>query len=246
MQYFWETTGSIEKGVGFAHFDETHITWLLLFVVVTVAVCIIYRRAGKKSRRVMRLTVGTLILLDEAAKLVMLLATGLWTKNYLPLQLCTINIFLIAVHMLRPSKLLDNFLYAICIPAALSALLLPTWTKLPAENFMHIHSMTIHMLLAIYPIMLTVGGDIVPCVREVWKCVVLLVCMAVPVYFLNTVLDTNYMFLMKHANIAPLKLAEQLTGEHLVAYPVLLVILVALLYLPWEIARRGRGRHAQI
>lgn len=240
MKYFWETTGSIKKGVGFTHFDETHLTWIILFLAVTVAVCLIYRRADASSRRALRLTIGTLILLDEAAKLVMLFATGLFTKNYLPLQLCTINIFIVAIHMLRPSKMLDNFLYAICTPAAIAALLLPTWVKLPAANFMHIHSMTIHMLLAIYPIMLVAGGDIKPRLREVGKCVLLLVAMAIPVYLLNMKLGTNYMFLMKHANILPLKLAEQLTGEHLFAFPVLLIVLVAIMYVPWEIARKRK------
>ncbi len=236
MQYFWETSGSIQKGVGFSHFDKTHLTWLLLFVIVTAAVCLIYRKASKDSRRALRFTIGTLILLDECGKLVMLLATGLWTKNYLPLHLCTVNIFLIAVHMFRPSKLIDNFLYAICIPSSIAALLVPTWTKLPAANFMHIHSCTVHMLLAIYPIMLTVGGDIVPRIKDLWKCVLLLLGMAVPVYVINMWLDTNYMFLLEHENIPPLKIAYDLTGCHLVAYPVLLAVLVLVMYLPWELA----------
>ena len=88
--------------------------------------------------------------------------------------------------------------------------------------------------------MLVAGGDIKPRLREVGKCVLLLVAMAIPVYLLNMKLGTNYMFLMKHANILPLKLAEQLTGEHLFAFPVLLIVLVAIMYVPWEIARKRK------
>jgi uncharacterized membrane protein YwaF len=86
-------------------------------------------------------------------------------------------------------------------------------------------------------LVLTVNGDIRPKLREVWKALALLVGLAVPVYGINVWLGTNYMFLMKHDNIAPLKLAEQLTGSHLVAFPIIAVAAVALLYLPLELYR---------
>ncbi len=237
MKYFWETSGSIPDGVGFSHYELCHILWLIAFVAVTVSVSLIYRKSKPARRRILRLTVSGLILLDELAKMVLLLATGLWTKNYLPLQLCTINIFLITAHVWKPTKVLDNFLYLICIPAALAALLFPTWTKLPPANMMHIHSFTVHILLALYPIMLTVGGDIRPRLREIPKCILLLIAMAIPVYALNLLLDTNYMFLMEAEAGNPLLAFEQAFGNHLIGFPVILVAVVFLMYLPWELCR---------
>ncbi len=237
MKYFFETSGSIESGVGFSHYDLCHILWLVAFAILATGVCILYCKSGNSIRRILRFSVAGLIVADELMKLILLTATGLWTKNYLPLQLCTINIFLIAAHVWRPSRVLDNFLYLICIPAALAALLFPTWTKLPPANLMHIHSFTVHMLLCLYPLMLTVGGDIRPRLRETWKCVLLLIGMAIPVYFINKGLDTNYMFLMEAEDGNPLQIFEKLCGEHLVGYPVLLAALLLLMYAPWEIMR---------
>ncbi len=244
MKYFWETSGSIENGVGFAHFDLCHILWLCAFVAVTVGVSLLYRRCDPRRRRILRLTVAGLIVADELAKLILLTATGLWTVNYLPLQLCTINIFLIVAHVIKPNRVLDNFLYLICIPAALAALLFPTWTKLPPANLMHIHSFSVHILLALYPIMLTVGGDIRPRVRQVWRCVLLLVAMAIPVYLVNRWLDTNYMFLMEAEAGNPLLLFEEAFGNHLIGFPVILAAVILVMYGPIELFYRIFHRSA--
>lgn len=159
-----------------------------------------------------------------------LLAGGNYRASYLPLHLCSINIFLIALHALHPSRLLDNFLYAICIPAALAALLFPTWVSLPVANFMHLHSFTVHILLASYPIMLTAGGDIRPQARYLPGCVALVLALAVPVYFVNVAFGTNFMFLMQADAGNPLRWFQQAFGSHLVGYPVLAGAVFAAMY----------------
>ncbi len=242
MKYFWETSGSIEDGVGFAHYDLCHILWLVAFVLLAVGMSLMYRRADPRHRRILRLTVAGLIVADELAKLILLFATGLWTVDYLPLQLCTINIFLIVAHVLKPGRVLDNFLYLICIPAAIAALLFPTWTKLPPANLMHIHSFSVHILLALYPIMLTAGGDIRPRLRHVWKCVLLLIAMAIPVYGINVWLDTNYMFLMEAKAGNPLRLFEEAFGSHLIGFPVILAAVILIMYGPVELFHHMRNR----
>ncbi len=227
---------------GFSHYDATHIFWLVLFAVSAVVCCLLYRKCGEKGRRRWRYIMAGLIVADEIYKVVTLLAIGLYTVNYLPIQLCSINIILIAIHAVKPSKLLDNFLYAVCIPAALLALLFPTWTRLPLANFMHIHSFTVHILLALYPLMLTVGGDIKPSAKKIPHVLLLLVALAIPVYIFNLIFDTNYMFLMYAEKGNPLYLFEQLTGNHLIGIPVILVPLFALEFLPWEIYRKYSKR----
>lgn len=72
----------------------------------------------------------------------------------------------------------------------------PDVDALPAANFMFWHSTSVHILLAAYPIMLFSGGDIRPSVRYMGKCFLLLLAMAVPIYCVNLLLDTNFMFLM--------------------------------------------------
>ncbi len=239
----FDTVGTIPDGLGFSHFDTTHSAWLAAGVIVIVLLSVLYARANGHTRRTMRLIVGTLILLDEGFKWFTLLMGGNADVSYLPFHLCSINIVLIAVHMIKPTTLIDNFLYLICIPAAFAAMLFPTWTALPPTNFMHIHSFTVHILLAAYPIMLTVGGDIRPTIRQLPRCLLLLIIMAAAVYGVNVWLGTNFMFLMQADEGNPLLWFEQSWGSHLLGFPVLLPLVFAVMYGVYYGVRSVLPRH---
>lgn len=232
MNYFLETVETIESGVGFKHYDITHISWLVAFVVFTAVCTVIYRKLPDKKRKIFRYVLAGLIVADEIYKMAFLFALDLYTPKYLPFHLCSINIFMITLHSIKPFKALDNYLYAIAIPAALLGLLFPSWVKLPALNFMHIHSFTVHIFLAAYPIIVTLGGDIKPKVKELPKALLVLVCLAVPAYGINLLLDTNFMFLMSASPGNPLYLFEEKFGNHLIGIVVLLPLIMILMYTP--------------
>lgn len=109
---------------------------------------------------------------------------------------------------------------------------------------MHLHSFTVHILLAVYPIMLTAGGDIRPRLREVPYCLGLLAVLAVLIYPVNLLLDTNFMFLMYAPEGNPLAWFESTFGNHLIGYPVLIAAVVAVMFLPVVLARHRRRNGA--
>lgn len=237
MQYFLDTTETVPAGIGFAHFGFLHIIWLVLFALIAVVNCIWYRKLEEKGRFLWKKIVALLLIADEIFKVVMLVIGGRYLASYLPLHLCSINIFLIAFHAWKPSKILGGYLYTVGIPGALAALLFPTWTALPLGNFMHLHSFTIHILLALYPIVLTSCGEIVPKSKLIPKYLLLLICMAIPIYFVNLLLDTNFMFLMSADPGNPLYLFEQVWGNHLYGFPVIITGVLAVMFIPLEIYR---------
>ena len=189
VEHFWDTVDTIGEGFGFSLFGARHLVTLALYIGFAALSCKLYKAADEKKRAQLRGLFAVLLLADEAFKQIGLQIGGNFNWDYLPLHLCSINIFLIALYAWKPSRLLDNFLYFICIPAATAALLFPTWTSLPAANFMFWHSTSVHILLAAYPIMLFSGGDIRPSVRYMGKCFLLLLAMAVPIYCVNLLLD---------------------------------------------------------
>ena len=232
MKYFLETTDTMVEGFGFSYFGPLHLCWIVIFVAFTAYLCIIYRKADEAKRNKIRKILAAAIVANELWKMFWLMVGGNYTWNYLPLHLCSINIFIIAYHaFVKPNKTLDNFLFGVCIPGAIAALLAPTWVKLPLLNFMHLHSFTVHICLAAYPIMLVAGGDIQPDIKQVPMCILFTACMAIPIYFVNVLLDTNFMFLM-HADAGnPLKLFEPL-GHHLIGVPIIYAGVVVVLYGP--------------
>lgn len=169
MEHFWDTIETIVEGYGFSLFGARHLVTLALFVLTAVLCCRGYARADAERRAKMRRVFAILLLLDEVFKQIGLQIGGNFDASYLPLHLCSINIFLIAVHAWRRSEVLDNFLYYICIPAATAALLFPTWTSLPAMNFMFLHSTSVHILLAVYPMMLSLPREISGRARRDWE-----------------------------------------------------------------------------
>ena len=232
MLYFLDTVDTIESGMGFSAFDSTHLCWLLFGLTFIVVLSLFYRKASVSVRRVIQITLTILLLIDEVFKHVMLLIGGNWSVGYLPLHLCSINIFMITVYTFKPSQWLGNYLYTVCIPGALAALLFPTWTELPVNNFMHLHSFTVHILLAAFPVILMAGGDVKRNYKLIPKCLLLLVICAIPILIINFILDTNFMFLMYAEPGNPLMWFETNLGSHLIGFPVLIVLILLLMYVP--------------
>ncbi|MBQ3492348.1 MAG: TIGR02206 family membrane protein [Oscillospiraceae bacterium] len=246
MQYFLETVDTIQPGLGFRQFGGYHLLWLGILVAFCTFMAVQYRKQDTETRAKWRKRMAVAILLDELWKMFWLMVGGNYTLGYLPLHLCSINIILIALHAWKPNRTLDNFLYGVCIPGAMAAMLFPSWTALPPVNFMHLHSFTVHILLIAYPVMTTVGGDIRPDWRQLPRCILFTLCMAVPIYLFNLAFDTNFMFLMYAEEGNPLLLFEQMFGSHLVGFPVLGTVFVGAMYLILYLCRRSARRKQEV
>ena len=242
MQYFLETVDTIDAGVGFSLFGTIHLAWIGLLAVAILINCLWFRKLSSDGRNIWKKTIAVLLLLDELFKTVILLIAGQYNVEYLPLHLCSINIFMITLHAWRPSASLDNFLYTVCIPGALAALLFPAWTELPVLNAMHLHSFTVHILLMLYPVVLTVNKEIRPNIKMLPKSLGLLGAMAVVIYVVNLLLDTNFMFLMYAEPGNPLYWFGQNWGNHLLGFPVIIVGVMMVMYLPIELHRKRQKR----
>lgn len=232
MEYFWDTSGTIDPGMGFSHYDGVHLSWLAAFAVTVILCSLWYRKMREKSRSIFKKTLALAMIIMESLKILLLLLTDRFSWGYLPFHLCGVNIFLIIIHAWKPSRLLDNFLYLVCIPGALAALLFPNWTDLPVANIYHIHSSTIHILLVLYPLMQAVNGKLDLQLKMIPKALGLLVLMAIPIYGLNLLLGTNFMFLMHADPGNPLALFEEMWGNHLYGFPVIIAAVVVVMYAP--------------
>lgn len=242
MKYFFETTETIADGQGFSLFDSLHISWLIVMVLFVVGNCLLYRKLDQKGKTFWRKTAAWLLVADELFKMAILISHGNYSVSYLPLHLCSINIFIIAIHAYKPHTVLDNFLYTVCIPGALAALLFPTWTSLPITSGMHLHSFTVHILLAMYPIVLVSAGEIKPCFRNAFKSLGLLLAMAIPIYGVNWLLDTNFMFLMSADPGNPLYFFQTLWGNHLLGFPVIIAGVLLVMYGPIVLIQKLRKK----
>jgi hypothetical integral membrane protein (TIGR02206 family) len=231
MQNFFYTSDTVPEGLGISHYGIEHLCWLAAAVAFIVGISLLYRKADTKLRRRIQVVMACLIVLEEVTRDVFLAVTGQFAVNHLPLHLCSVNIILIAVHACKRTKTVDNFLYGICIPGAAAALLFANWLELPVWNYMSIHSFTVHILLVAYPVMMTVGGELQPNVKQLPKCVLLVLGLAVPIYIFNSIFDTNFMFLMYGEEGTPLVFwFQEHMGTHLPGLVILAAIALTAMY----------------
>ena len=239
---FFVTSENIPEGVGFQAFGLTHILWLLAGLLFCIAACIFYRRLSANKQKLMLTVLGAYIFLQEMMKNFVLILLGEFSWGYLPFHLCGINILLISFDVIKQTKVVRSFLYYFAIPGAALALLFPNWTDMPVWNFFHIHSFTIHILLVLYPLLLITTDQVSTDLKSALQGTGLLIAMAIPVYGLNLLWDTNFMFLMEPDSGNPLELFEKLLGSHLWGFPILLPVVILVMYIPARIFKERRNR----
>lgn len=243
---FFVTSDNIPEGVGFQTFGLTHLVWLLAGLLFCVAACIFYHKLSADKRKRMLTVLGAYIFCQEMSKNLVLIFLGEFSWGYLPFHLCGINILLIFFDIIKQTKVVRSFLYYFSIPGALPALLFPNWTEMPVWNFFHIHSFTIHILLVLYPLLLVTTNQVSTDLKSALRGIGLLVAMAIPVYGLNLLWGTNFMFLMKPDSGNPLEMFEKLLGSHLWGFPILLPVVILVMYIPARIFRNLKNRAKEL
>ena len=244
MQNFFYTSDTVPDGLGISHYGIEHLCWLAAAVAFIVGISMLYRKADAKLRRRIQVVMACLIVLEEITRDIFLVVTDQFAVSHLPLHLCSVNIILIGIHACKRTKTVDNFLYGICIPGAAAALLFANWLELPVWNYMSIHSFTVHILLVAYPAMMTVGGELQPNVKQLPKCVLLVLGLAVPIYIFNSIFDTNFMFLMYGEEGTPLVFwFQEHMGTHLPGLVILAAIALTAMYTILFVCRKLAAKY---
>lgn len=240
---FWLTKGSFTKlypdEVNFEHFSPEHFVVMGICAAIIAAAIIFYRRLDQKGRDKFIKFLALALIADELWKHIGCLATGQWNPEYLPFHLCSINLFICCWCAIKPNDLAAELLYATCLPGALIALLMPTWNVMPYWNFMTLHSNSVHILLATFPLVLLFGG-FKPSAKRLPKVAAVLLCECVPIYFFNKAFNTNFFFLNGTENNGLLEALVDIFGEELyiIGLVILLAVVWALMYLPWYLIER--------
>ncbi len=239
LSEFWYTEYTMSKKYGYWHtefelFGPLHWFWLIACVVFTVVISVVYRKASEKVRKRIRLSMAMFVLLFEISRIIMELITDQWHVSSLPIQLCSIGVFICTWHAVHPNKLAGNLLYALSMPGAALAMLSPSWTMLPLWNFNHLNSELGHIVLFSYPVMLIAGG-FRPELKELPKVLAILAAMCVAVTPINEIYNTNFFFLGDPYGNVITSFCTSIFGENLfvIGYAIMLAIVMAVLYAPF-------------
>ena len=190
---------------------------------------------------------GKIHLIELALSLVFIVGMALWYRrssasarnwSYLPLHLCSINVFVCLYNTLTDQNWCKEELYALCIPGAALALLCPSWLDVPSWwTLINLHSISIHALLVLYPVLLVVRGYR-PSARRAPQVLAFLFGSALPIYFLNKPLNTNFYFLNNPYGNVITSAFTRLLGEkyYILGFLPAIAVALCLMYLPWVVA----------
>ena len=239
MKTFFTNKFNIEEGLGMGAYSLGHILYLAALILIILVLGSYYRRATEEGRKRVRYTLAILALIDEAIKYIVPLATDAWSWSFLPLHLCSLSIFITAIHAFTNSSKVAEVLYAISLPTALMALIFPNWMMLPCWNYESIHSFTVHMILVIYPCMLLYGG-FKPEFSRLRFAILPLALAIIVAALANHYLDTNFFFLNGGDSGNPLSFLEYYVGMwYILAFPFIAAIFWLGMYgLPYALKAR--------
>lgn len=245
--YFFTAQENIPSGLGFALFSRSHLLWMLGIAAGIAGLCVIGRHQSPDARRklLLGLCLGMLVL--DGTWDAILLLTGQFSWNYLPLDLCGLGMFAELLWVVRRRELLGELCFCLFLPGAVMALIFPNWTPMPAWNFLYLRSFLLHALLAAVPVMAVAGGDLHPEPKNLPACFALSLDLCVPVYLADRALGQNFFFLMEPSPGSPLELFEDWFGDpgYLAGLPILLLLVWLVLYGPLVLVRRRKAETGQ-
>ena len=124
------------------------------------------------------------------------------------------------------------------------ALLCPSWLDVPSWwTLINLHSVSIHALLVLYPVLLVAGGYR-PNPRRVPQVLAFLFGSALPIYFLNQSLNTNFYFLNDPYGNIITSTFTALLGEkyYILGFLPATALALLLMYLPWAADDKKKKR----
>lgn len=177
----------------FELFSVPHIAVLLMFVAISFML-VYFRGFLKRYQPYMKGTFFWMLVLSEVSWHIWLVATGTWEVGDLPLQLCSVSTFIAIYLFLKPNQKAFYLLFFIgFLPPILSMVTPEMAYQFPHFRFLKyfLHHGAIAWSVLYF---IVYEGYRVPR-KAVWTGFLMVNLLALPIFFLNLLLDTNFFYL---------------------------------------------------
>lgn len=239
---FWQIAENPAPDLGWPKYGVIHFICIAAGAVVILLLLLLYRKLSAKGRKIMAWLVVGIQLVNELDTQVMLISTGQWSLSDLPLHMCSLTEIIFLIHIIHPSRTMSAIVYSVALPSALLGLILPTWNVLPLWNFAAIHSFVFHFTMILYSLMLFVDGYI-PRLADLKKAVIPILTVCAAVFIFNKIAGTDFMYTNGGKGVGFLEALVAVLGNYgyLIIFPVLLVLIWSVMFVPFEIYERRKA-----
>lgn len=197
MGHYFSTT---YPGEPFILFSRQHLIMLVLTAFIAVLLYLFRRplqNRSEKSKRRLRLSLASILLLSEISLYIWYAKTGVWDiAGSLPFHLCTITLWLSIFMLVRRSYSLYEIAYFTGLAGAGQALLTPELFY-PFPHYRFFHFFIAHMAIILSCLYMTWVEGFRPTLKSVGKTMVFLNASLIIVIPINALTGGNYMFMAR-------------------------------------------------
>jgi hypothetical integral membrane protein (TIGR02206 family) len=217
-------------------------------VVIAILVVILFFLGRIRSRpplqKAFRWGLAAVLVLNELAWHVWNAAVGQWTlQTMLPLHLCSVLVWTTAAMLFTENYRIYEFIYFMGIGGALQAVLTPDLGMYGFPHFRFFQTFISHGSIIIAAVFMTVVEGLRPGWRSILRVFVAMNLYMVVVFGINSLLGSNYLFIMRPPETPSLIDALGPWPWYLLSLQVIGLVTCLVLYLPfalkdWRLARR--------
>jgi hypothetical integral membrane protein (TIGR02206 family) len=226
----------------FSAFSLHHLAALAVFAVAVLVLFLCRRPLRRENRsRYGRFALAAVLAASEISLNVWYVVQGVYDpKDTLPLELCSISLYLCVAMLLARSRAIFQIVYFTGIGGALQALLTPVlYYDYPHFRFIEFFAAHIAIILAVLYMVWVEGFR--PTVKSVFIALGFLNVLLIPVFAINSVTGGNYMFLARKPDTASLL---DLLGPYpwyLLSMEAVALVIFLILYVPFAFLPRNQA-----
>lgn len=211
---------------------------LLVLIVFAISVAWIFYHQAKPYMKYIRWVLFGALMLSEVSLIWWTVSIGMWDIRYnLPLNLCTVSLYLAAAMLVTKSYTLFEIVYFFGIGGALQAMITPDlFYTFPHFRFLHFFTAHIAIILAVLYMIAFYKYEVT--FRSFIKSLVVLHVLALIVFFINQMTGANYMFLARKPSGPSILDWFGPYPWYILALEAITFITFFILYLPFFIKKR--------
>ncbi len=229
-------------GEPFQLFGSAHLTALAIVLAINLAIVFLWRNPSPRSRRIVRYTLASVLVVNETLWHLWNYTTGQWTiQTMLPLHLCSIMVWLSAYMLAFENYALYEFVYFMGIGAALQALLTPDAGRYGFPHFRFFQTIVSHGAIITAAVYMTVIEGFRPYGKSLLRLVIGLNIYMAFVMVVNSLIGSNYLFIARKPDTASLIDVLGPWPWYILSIEAIGVVICLILYLPF-VFRDWRAR----
>ena len=232
------------NGAPFIMFGLPHLAALALLLLVNLSLSRL--RGRPKAIRTVRIGLAWMLVLNELAWHVWNAAVGRWTiQEMLPLHLCSVLVWMTALMLFTENYRIYEFIYLMGIGGAIQAVFTPDIGQYGFPHFRFFQTFLSHGGIITAAMFMTVVQGLRPYPRSILRVFVVMNVYMLIVYMINSILGSNYLFIMHPPETPSLIDALGPWPWYILSLEVIGLFTCVILYLPFAGKDWKAGRIVQ-